>query len=464
MAIFRSYLAAQASLIRNNGTNSSRNPIIELSYGGSADSVESTKVSRFLFQPSLDELRAEVAAGRLRRDEVTKHELFFKNVVALVPDLVNEEVEEAKRGNGVTVLLRLLPAAEPFSEGKGYDYLYYPGRQLQERAAQQAPNWFFRQNGTPWATPGAYNPLTAPTIGRCQVNEGTEDLRFDITDYVQGVLFDGAPEQALLLQLDEQTESVLDVRRYVITFFSRHTHHWFEPHLQTVYEPVLYEQRCELPLDEPTRLFLQVPANLLDVAVLNVNVRDETGQVLAVYAGESVKQSRAGVYYLDLTLDSALTQDGARLCDEWVLLQGTQLKKIAQYFTVTDRLLAPMRDGFERLYVLSASGLRHNEVISRSQAAKVRRVVVNFRKIENGQVQAACCPPEQVVYRVYCPQGKEQLEVVPYTPCYQVGGATFFELDARWMVPQYYVLEVIALTADGQQQGTPLQLKFRVVN
>jgi hypothetical protein len=68
------------------------------------------------------------------------------------------------------------------------------------------------------------------------------------------------------------------------------------------------------------------------------------------------------------------------------------------------------------------------------------------------------------VYRVYCPQGKEQLEVVPYTPCYQVGGATFFELDARWMVPQYYVLEVIALTADGQQQGTPLQLKFRVVN
>lgn len=463
MAIFRSYLAAQASLIRNNGTNASRNPIVELSYGGGTDGA-SAQVSRFLFRPSLEALRAEVATGRLRRSDVRRHEVFFKNVVALVPELVRGEVEDARRGNGTLVYLRALAPAEPFEEGKGFDYFYTPGLSLQAGADQQAANWYYRTNGQRWATPGAWDPATGQTLASCRVAEGTEDLRFDVTAYIQGVLFDGAPETGLLLQLDAPTEALLLARRHVITFFSRHTHHFFEPYLETAWTPQLQEYRQQVPLDEPSSLFLQVPADVANLSVESVSVTNGAGKLVASVAAVDVLMSRPGLFAIGLSLGGDLCTDAEVLTDTWVVNQAGRRKQIQQHFTVVDRVLMPLVDSLDRIYSLGVSGLRHNEVISRGQAPHPRRVVVSYRRLENGQITAGGCPPHQVSYRLYCPQGKEQIEVIPPTDCYAIGGALFFELDPRWLVPQHYVLELLASGLDGQQQGAPLVLKFRVVN
>lgn len=461
MAVFRSYFAAQASLINRNGTNASRNPIVELSYAGSLD-PGTVKLTRYVFTLSFVALRAEVAAGRLRRQDVKGHEIFFKNVVALVPELMGGQVEDAQRGSGVRVMLRQLPTSEIFSEGKGQDYLYNPGVDLQNQAPLQAANWFYRQNGVAWETPGAWNPATGLPLGECVLNEGTEDLRFDVSAYVQGVLFDGAAEHPLLLQLDPITEASLAAQRYVVTFFSRHTHHFFEPFLETQFLPALFEHRGEVPLDEPTQLLLQVPASLA-VGVSAVNIYDSSGTLMANYQGEVVDERRPGVFGVSFTLNSGAIADGMMLTDEWVLQQGAQVKRITQQFTVVDRLLLPLADSFERVYALTLAGLRQNEVVSRAQAVAVRRVVVGSRALQNGQVLGGCAP-SGVQYRIYYQQGKEQQDVIGWTDCYQVGGAVYLELDVRWMIPQYYLLELVALAADGQQQGAPLVTKFRVVN
>jgi hypothetical protein len=461
MAVFRSYLSAQASLINRNGTNASRNPIIELSYAGSLD-PGSVKLTRFVFTISFEALRAEVIAGRLRRADVKGHEIFFKNVVALVPELLGGEVEDAQRGSGVQVFLRQLPTSEAFIEGKGLDYLYFPGLGLQSQAPQQAANWYYRQNGVAWSTPGGWDPTTGITLGSCLVSEGTEDLRFDVSGYVQSVLFDGLPEHPLMLQLDAVAEAALGAQRSVITFFSRHTHHFFEPFLETISEPNLYERRDAVPLDEPAGLLLQVPANLA-TAVMRVNLYDAAGAVVSSYAGGQIEERRPGVFGVNFTLDSTAVEDGSLLTDEWLFQQGVRVKRITQEFTVVDRLLLPLADSFDKVYSLTLAGLRHNEVVSRSQAVGVRRVVVSAKALVNGQVQCVGSP-SGVRYRIYYQQGKEQQDVVSWTDCYQVGGGIFFELDSRWMIPQYYLLEVVALSSDGQQQGAPLVIKFRIVN
>ncbi len=465
MAIFRSYLAAQASLIRGNGTNSSRNPIIELSYGGSADPA-TTQISRFVFRLNLTGLKAEVAAGRLREQDVIQHEVFFKNVVALAPAMRGGQVEDARRGSGVTVELHRLLEGETIEEGTGFEYFYAPGAKLQAQAAVQAPNWFYRQTGVLWTTEGGltvHEEMNTYKVGDVRVGEGTEDLRFDLTDYVQQVLFAAAPEATFLLRYDEATEQLTSCQRHVITFFSRHTHHFFEPYLETVQEPPLQEIRHAYPLDEESHLYLQIPAQM-EVQLGGVNIYDENERLVYTRTAEEVEQVRPGLYRTPLRISSLNYEAGAVFADEWLVTREGAEKRIEQEFTVTDPLLDPLSDPLDTLFSLSLAGLRHNELISRAQTRQPRRVTVNWRGLRRGNLVASCGAPSSLEYRVYTPQGKEQVEVIPPTECYRVGGAIYFELDPRWMVAQHYVLEVSSRSSDGTQVGSPLQIKFRVVN
>lgn len=465
MAIFRSYLSAQASLIRGNGTNSSRNPIIELSYGGSQE-AETTQVTRFVFRLDFTALRAEVAAGRLREEDVVKHEIFFKNVVALVPAMRGGELEDARRGSGVTVELHRLLAEEAMEEGTGFEYFYFPGAKLQAQASVQAPNWYYRQTGLAWQTPGGYteHPDQATyKLGEVRVGEGTEDLRYDVTEYVQGVLFGEAPEATLMLRYDNLTETLTSRQRHVVTFFSRHTHHFFEPFLETVSDLPLYEARHAFPLDEENHLYLQIPAGM-EVLVGGVNIYDENERLVYVRTAEEVEYLRPGLYRTPLRVSSLNYEAGAVFADEWVVTREGAEKRIEQEFTVTDTLLDPLVDPLDTLFSLSLAGIRHNEQISRGQSRQPRRISINWRALRRGMLVPNCAAPPVVTYRVYTSLGKEQHEIVPPTPCYRVGKALFFELDPRWMIPQHYVLEVEAQATDGTQVGSPLQIKFRVVN
>jgi hypothetical protein len=76
--IFRSYFKKQAILIKNSFTNNSRNPIIELSYGGSENS-STTVYSRYVFNVDLDKLQEKISSNTINRNTIQSHFLKIKN-------------------------------------------------------------------------------------------------------------------------------------------------------------------------------------------------------------------------------------------------------------------------------------------------------------------------------------------------------------------------------------------------
>jgi hypothetical protein len=78
--IFRSYFKKQAILIKNSFTNNSRNPIVELSYGGSLNSA-STQVSRYVFNVDLDKLQEKLSSNTINQNTIHSHVLKIKNCI-----------------------------------------------------------------------------------------------------------------------------------------------------------------------------------------------------------------------------------------------------------------------------------------------------------------------------------------------------------------------------------------------
>ena len=74
--IFRSYFKKQALLIKDSFSNNSRNPIIELSYGG-GETSSTTIISRYIFNIDLDSLKNKISSIKRRFSLLLLEHLYF---------------------------------------------------------------------------------------------------------------------------------------------------------------------------------------------------------------------------------------------------------------------------------------------------------------------------------------------------------------------------------------------------
>jgi hypothetical protein len=455
MSIHRSYFEKQATLINNNPTNNSRNPVAEICFGG-GNSVYNKKNSRYIFKVDLSSLESKISKKEIDINQFQSHKLHLKNVINLASNLIAGDFLDNKRASGVEVVLYELP--EEFTEGTGYEYLYNTNFSTPVNAALNAPNWEYRANNIKWKEKGSF--IKSPAIiGRQILVMGNEDLSFDVTHYINCVLRDGKPNNGFGIAFAPEIEKTVDDTQYCITFFSKYTNTYFEPFLETEYNQVLNENRARFYLDELNELCLV--ANKDIDFVEQVDIYDMNDDLVKSFTGDDIIKVRNNAYKVNLEVSSDIYPDSVNFRDVWFYSVNGRNKSHVQTFTLAERDLFDDNSSLQgKEFWFSFSGIKQNDVISAKAGNKI--ISVNTKRLYNSSI---ILQPDLdgLEYRIYTTQGKEQLEVVPYTRVDKSSNNYSFMVDFSWFIPHHYCME-LRIKQNNTEYKSNQVINFRVVS
>ena len=246
MSTFRSYFSKGNTLIEDNLTNNSQNPVTEISYG-----TVNGIVSRYIFEIDLDSLGANINSGSITQGNISKHILHMTNTIAFRSDLLGSNFPDQETERASSFSLEFFTITEDWDEGSGYDFVYideeFPS------LPQQAANWTNRIEAplTPWTEEGGLitgATGTSQILGTLTFSKGNEDIDLDITDYVNSLLTGGtgftSVNFGIGIRFLDDIESLPTQYRRAVAFHTNKTHTFYEPYIETTYEDTnLYKQR-----------------------------------------------------------------------------------------------------------------------------------------------------------------------------------------------------------------------------
>ena len=152
MSRFRSFFSKNATLIENNVSNNSQNPVTEISYGGLIK-----QVSRFIFDVDLSNLINKINNGTINSSRITKHVLHMTNTIRYAPQYIGTKSYSTNINRASSFNLDLFKLTEDWDEGSGYIFEYDNSElPVFPSIKEQAPNWFNRKTNDLWNNEGAY--------------------------------------------------------------------------------------------------------------------------------------------------------------------------------------------------------------------------------------------------------------------------------------------------------------------
>ena len=306
MMVIRTYFDRNNTIVYNRATNTGKNPVAELFYGG-IENTESPLFTRYLFQ--FDTSRIEEFRTKGMYPDLSKftHTLRMTNTSAFDETLLGKETGDGKDRIS-SFNLNLFAINQDWDEGIGYDfagqkYFSYSDATV---LSTEPSNWTEAQAGVNWIDgSGVFSAWTGVTILATQhFEDGNENLEMDITDIVNAYLT-GATNYGLGLAFDEGVEnSVLSNLKYV-GFFTRHTQTFYEPYVESRYNDTIIDNRGNFYLDKNNKLYLYVnvggvPTDVDSMSGMGVTILDNNGDVFSSYTSNDIAHVTQGVYSIDL--------------------------------------------------------------------------------------------------------------------------------------------------------------------
>jgi hypothetical protein len=457
MGILRSYFAKNTTLIRDNLTNNSRNPIIEFSYGNSLNS-SSTAISRYIFQVDLSNLLEKLSTQELLQQNIVSHKVKIKNVIAESQDLIGQTFMDAYRGSNTALII--YPLNEDFSEGTGFDFIYNPTAYNQDFLNETPANWYYRDSNIPWAESGTFSSLTPSDVLSIQyLQDGSEDLELDVTDYINSILFSGGTHYGLGIAYSSTTESFTSNNRYVITFFSKYTQTYYEPFLETEFNQTINENRCFFPLDEDNYLYLISNTNLTSVD--SVEIYDYEDNLYTTIPASGITLVKKNIWAINLNISSTDYPDIVNFTDKWFCTVNGKQYTHDQEFTLFKKDYFTSRSKEIAEYYFNFFGIVYNEKITRASGS--RKIYIQGKRLFNSSVDNDL-HFDSLEYRIYNQQSDTiQLDVVPWTAVNKIDGGLYFDLDPSWLIPQFYFIE-LRVNINGYKICQNNRIKFNIVS
>jgi hypothetical protein len=458
--ILRSYFKKQATLIRNSFTNSSRNPVFELSYGGTTNSA-TTYVSRYIFNVDLDNLISKITSNTINQNTVQSHVLKVKNCISLNDGYIGVDLITSKRASGFD--LAFVKLNESFDEGTGYDYIYNDAQYREVELNKSSANWYNRKNPQiTWSQSGIFtgttDNLSASTIlGTQRFEIGNEDIEINITNYVNGILFSGNPNNGVAIVYSANTESLTSITKNVVTFFSKYTQTFFEPFLETTYNDRVNDELCCMNFDVSNDFFFvsQSPIS----AVTKFEIIDSNNLVYSSVT--SFTQLNNFNYKVAATIDSTNYQSQEIFISKWYYNQYGKSKTLEKQFNIS---IIDLNDGATLTYstevFINVLGIKSNENITKK--AGVKRLIFKPKRLIQSSILKNIVG--DIEFRIYVNQGKNQIDVIPFTKASKVNDEYFTEIDFSWFISHDYTIEIRALDKNGVQYPNTNYVKFRVTN
>ena len=452
MSIFRSYFLKNDTLIQNNLSNNSQNPVTEISYGTFGKSV-----SRFIFDVDLSDLEKRIAQGFINPQRIVKHVLHMTNTISYAEQYVGKKSYSLGIDRATSFDLDIFTVNEDWDEGGGYDFEYsdsqYPYIDtLYPIVYPQAANWSGRTTTDNWTQAGAYISGVTEIIATQRFETGSENLEIDVTDYVNQRLFGTGytgtsaytgTSFGLGIKFADIYEELETEFRQAVAFHAKHTNTWYEPYIETIIDDTITDDRNYFYLDKDNDLYLYVNVGGIeqDIDVNSVDIYDYEDNLIDTFSGTSITNVSKGIYKVTLNIDSEMYPDAVLFRDEWnLVINGRASQHIGEFYLISEKKYYTFDNSnqidFEN-YFFYFWGISEKENL---RAGVVRKIKLTIKELYANQNNFL---PLDIEYRLFTTIGsKYEVDVIPFTPVNRTNTGYEFNLDTSWLIPQDYYLQI----------------------
>jgi hypothetical protein len=322
-------------------------------------------------------------------------------------------------------------------------------------------NFFFDNIDFSTKVETSYTYTTAATnlsiITTQRFEIGNEDIEVDITEYVNGILFSGQPNNGICIAYSANTESLTSVTKNVVTFFSKYTQTFFEPFLETTYDDRVNDENCCLNFDEINDFYFVSQAPI--TSVNKFELIDSNDDI--IHTSTAFTKLNYYNYKTSYFIDSNDYQDQEIFYTKWYYTQNGKNKVLEKEFNISK---LDLNDGTTLTHgtdvFINILGIKQNEIISKK--AGLKRLIFRPKRLIQTKILKSIIG--DVEFRIYVNQGKNQIDVIPFTKASKVNDEYFAEVDFSWFISHDYTIELRALDKNGIQYPNSNYVKFRITN
>jgi len=438
----RTFFDRNNTIIYNNVTNTGKNPVAELFYGG-RDSEN--KYSRLLFYFDETNLKELYTGGTYTDLTKLKHTLRLTNTGSFDKELMGNATCDGK-DRACSFDLILFPIDQTWDEGVGYDYdgcTTFVGGSSSTSICPS--NWIEAQTNTSWSGGGGtYTGTTTAITKTIRFEQGNENIELDISDIVNGYLT-GGTNHGLGLAFTRSLELTETSSYQYVGFFTRHTQTFYEPHVETIYDCHIKDDRASFYLDKTNKLYLYVntggePTNLDTIP--SVQIVDYNDVVFSSITSSAVTHVTKGVYCVEVKVPTTSAYTDCYLFNDiWggITINGVTRPNIELAFALVDSdkyYNIGNNDTMPKKYGFNVSGIRNDERIKRGD---IRRVTVTARiPYTTNQTDVI----DGLQYRLYVKEGRNEFTVIDFQDVERTFNHNYFLLDTESLIPNTYYLDV----------------------
>lgn len=465
MSIYRSYFLKNNTLISNNVTNNSQNPVTEVSYG-----TVDKRVSRFIFDVDLTNLQSRMLNGFINPNRILRHVLHMTNTISYAQQYLGKTSYSSSIERASSFDLNVFNLKQDWDEGSGYDFIYDAA--LIPNAISQASNWYSARTTTLWTNAGAYISGTSEIIGTQRFEKGSENLEIDITDYVNQRLFGTGytgtsaytgTSYGLGIKFSDGYEILDPYYTQAVAFHAKNTNTWYEPYIETIVDDTIIDDRNYFYLDKDNDLYLYVnvggfPQN---ITVNSVNIYDYEDNLVTTITGSSIINVSKGIYKVTLNIDSETYPDAVLFRDEWSLtINGGNSVYSGEFYLISQNKYYIFDNSntinFDNYYFYFW-GISEKENI---RAGSIRKIKLTIKELYPNQNNFL---PLNIEYRLFTTVGnKYEIDVIPFTSVNRTNTGYEFNLDTSWLIPQDYYLQI--RMKNGNYYENKQTLSFTIVS
>jgi len=439
MSYFRSYFEKNNTIIKDSQANTAKNPATEIFYGSS--------FSKFLFKVDFTDLKNKVNNDELVVDSNTRHTLHLTNTI-----FGDEGQKGLNRTTGrdrtSSFDLIVFSIGQFWDEGLGFDYAdsgydFVTGnRTFDERPS----NWYYRTTLNQWSTAGVFHDsptvISGYTGNKIHMDNGGENIDFDITDYVNGIIT-GNTNHGLGLSFAVVYQYLTPDRDQSVAFFTKYTQTFFEPYVDSHFEDTIMDDRNNFVEEVSQNLYLYVTkgTNFYNLdSNPTVDILNSDGAVITGLSGLTTTLIRKGIYKVTFTITTPECDGKKFFTDHWksVILDGNTIsggvrqkfipKPYTAGFTIGENQTELQR------YAIQFFGIKQNEKIV---SGEIRKVVITFKSIDVPKTVLL----DEVYYRIYIEEGTTQVIVHDWTLLDKTNENSF-QLDSSYLIPRQYFLQI----------------------
>ncbi len=453
MSIFRSYFLKNTSIISNNLTNNSQNPVTEISYG-----TFDRQPSRFIFELDLEDLQKRIDDGFINPNRIVKHVLHMTNTISYASQYIGKKSYSLNIDRATSFQLDLFNIGEDWDEGGGYDFVYndnvYPYVDVLESIIpDQASNWYYRKTNILWTNQGAYLTGSTQIITGQTFNKGNENIEMDITNYVNQRLFGtgytgtsaytGA-SFGLGIKFVDYIESGETEFRQAVAFHAKCTNTWYEPYIETIIDDTIIDDRNYFYQDKDNDLYLYVNIGGFsqDIIVNYVDIYDYENNLINRISGVTgITNVSKGIYKITINISSDDYPDAVLFRDVWnVTINNRITEHESEFYLISPDKYYTFDQSNQIVfdnYFFYFWGISERENIRAGVIKKIKLTIKELYANQNNFL------PLDIEYRLFTTVGKKyEIDIIPFTLVNRTNTGYEFNLDTSWLIPQDYFLQI----------------------